>query len=86
MSNQIPHTEPRISLAAVREMDQLARLFRRRLRDVAVELLGENGCSTPISPETILEAAPLVYREMLSNPGTCFGEERGSDGRTHEAA
>lgn len=86
MSNQTPQTEPRISLAAVREMDQLARRFRRRLRDVAVELLGEKGCSTPISPETILEAAPLVYREMLSNPGAYFGEERGLDGRTHEAA
>ena len=86
MPNQVPQAEPRISLAAVREMEQLARRFRHRLRDVAVELSTEKGRSTPIGPETILEAVPQVCGEIMSNPGARFDDERGSDGRAREAA
>ena len=73
MSAQPISTEPRISLAAVEELDRLARGFRRRLRDVAVELSGAAGHSMAIGPETIREAVPLVCRELLLRPSPHFG-------------
>ncbi|MGD0897915.1 MAG: hypothetical protein ABR915_08760 [Thermoguttaceae bacterium] len=81
MSNQALQSDPQILLTAVRELDRLARRFRRKLRDVAVELSREAGHLAPIGPETVLQAVPRACQELLSklNPG--FGEERGSDGR-----
>lgn len=86
MSNLSAQTEPRILLTAVQEMDHLARQFRRRLRDIAVELSREAGQSGPIGPDTILEAVPLVCRELLSDPNSHSADERGSDGETRDAA
>jgi hypothetical protein len=78
--------EPRILLAGVQELDRLARLFRRRLRDAAVELLGETGDSVHIGPEAVLEAVPLACQKLLADLGSDCGDERGSDGSTQEAA
>jgi hypothetical protein len=86
MSSQLAQTEPRILLTAVRELDQLARRFRRRLRDVAVELLGKAGHSGPIGPETVLAALPLVCGELLADAGSRSGDGRDLDGRKKEAA
>ncbi len=86
MSNQPPQMEPRILLTAIQELDQLARRFRRRLRDAAVELSREAGHPAPIGPDTILEAMPRACRELLADPGSASGDERGSHGQKKEAA
>lgn len=86
MPNQPPQTDPRISLAAVREMNELARRFRHRLRDVAIELSGKARKSSPIGLETILQAVTHVCREISADPAARLGDERGSDGKTQEAA
>ncbi len=86
MSVQPMPAEPRISLAAVKELDRLAREFRRKLRDVAVELSVVAGHSTPIGRETVLEAVPLACRDLLLRPSPRFGDERGSDGPKEAAA
>ena len=86
MPGPTPQIDPRISLAAVHEMNQLARRLRHRLREVAVEVWRKDPKSDPIGPETILQAVPHVCREILSNPGARFGDERGSDGKAQEAA
>lgn len=86
MSKQIQPTGARISLAVVQQLDQLARRFRRRLRDVAVELSQAAGHSFPVGPDSILRAVPLVCRELASEPGSNFGDERDSDGPKEEAA
>jgi len=86
MLNQASQTEPRILLTGIQELDQLARRFRRRLRDVAVQLSQETGHLTPIGPDIILRAAPIACRELLSDLGSDFGDERVSDGRKKEAA
>lgn len=86
MSDQTPQTDPRILLTAVQQMDRIARRFRRKLRDAAVELSGDAGHSVPIGPDTIAEAVPLVCRELLSDAGSHLGDERGSDGQRPRAA
>ena len=68
--------EPRISLAAVEELDDLARGFSRRLRDVAVEFSGGAGHSMPIGPEAILEAVPLVCGKLLLRSTPISGFDR----------
>jgi hypothetical protein len=86
MSSQPPQIEARILLTGVRELDQLARQFRRRLRAVAVELSREAGDPAPIGPDTVLQAVPRACRELLSQLGPRSGDERGSDGHKKEAA
>jgi len=78
--------EPRILLAGVQELDQLARRFRRILRDAAVKLSEEAGDSAEIGPDTILEAVPFACLRLLSDLGSDCGDERGSDGSKQEAA
>jgi hypothetical protein len=86
MANQPPQIEPRILLTGVQELDQLARRFRRRLRDFALQLSQETRHSAPIGPEIILQAVPRACRELLSDLGSDFGGESGSDGHKKEAA
>ena len=86
MSSQTAQSEPRLLLTAVQELDRLARHFRRRLRDVAVQLSPQAGLSSPIGPQAILEAVPLVCRELLSAAGGNLTDARGPDGPKEEAA
>lgn len=86
MSHQSASSQPRISLEAIRKMDDLARVFRRKLRDRAVQLLEGDGSDAVISPETITEAMPLACRELLSAAGANLKDRRGSDDRRPEAA
>jgi len=86
MSQQPASSEPRISLEAIRKLDDLARGFRRRLRDCAVQLSQANGSGVLICPETISEALPLACRELLSAAGRNPENQRGSDDRRPEAA
>ena len=86
MSQQPASVEPRISLEAISKMDDLARGFRRKLRDCAVQLSGANGSAVVISPETITEAMPLACRELLSAERSNPEDERGSNDRRPEAA
>jgi hypothetical protein len=78
--------EPRILLTGVQELDRLARLFRRTLRDAAVKLSGEAGDSAPIGPDAVLEAVPSACEKLLADLGFDCGDERGSDGSKQEAA
>ena len=73
-------------LTAVQQMDELARRFRRRLRDIAVELSGEAGHSVPIGPDTIAQAVGLVCRELLSDTPSGLGDERASHADEKAAA
>lgn len=86
MSEQPVSAEPRISLEAIRKMDDVGRRFRRQLRDCAVQLSQADGSGVLISPETISKALPLVCRELLSAAGSDREDERGSDDRRSEAA
>jgi len=86
MSDQHPPDNPRILLTAIQEMDRLARWFRCRLRDVAVELSQDAGRAVPIGPDTVAEAARSVCRELLSDTGSDSSDERGSDGQGRRAA
>ncbi len=86
MSNQTPQIEPQILVTGVQQLDQLARRFRRILRDVALQLSQETGHSEPIGPEVILQAVPLACRELLKDLGSGFGDERDADGHKKEAA
>ena len=86
MSSQPPQIEPRILLTGIQQLDQLALRFRRRLRDVALQLSRETGDDAPIGPEIILQAVPRACRGLLSDLGSGCGEERGSDGPKKEAA
>ena len=86
MGNHSPQAEPQILVTAVRELDDLSRRFRRRLRDVALELARGVGNSTPIGPDTIRAALPQVCREMLSELASHRGEARGLDGGEQRAA
>lgn len=86
MSEHPASSQPRISLEAIWKMDDIARLFRRKLRDGAVQLLEGGGSDAVISPETITEAMPLACRELLSTAGSNSEGERGSDDRRPEAA
>lgn len=86
MPQQPPSAEPRISLETIRKMDDLARGFRRKLRDRAVQLSQANASGVLISPETISEALPSVCRELLSAAGSKPKDQRDSDDRRPEAA
>ena len=86
MSGQAQPGNVRISLRAVQEMDELALRFRRRLRDLAIELSREAGHAEPIGPDTVAQALPLVCGELLSQDGSGLGDERGSDGQRPRAA
>ncbi len=86
MSNQPPQIEPRIWLTGVQQLDQLARRFRRKLRDSALKLSQETGHSAPIGPDIILHAVPSACRDLLADLGSGFGDEGDSDGHKKEAA
>ena len=86
MCQQPASSEPRILLEAIRKLDDLARDFRRRLRDCAVQLSQASGSGVLIRPETISEALPIACREMLSAAGHNPENQRGSDDRRPEAA
>ena len=86
MSGQALPANARISLQAVREMDEVALRFRRRLRDLAIELSREAGHAEPIGPDTVAHALRLVCGEFLSQDGSGLGDERGSDGQRPRAA
>jgi hypothetical protein len=85
MSRQPIASEPRILLTAVQELDRLARQFRRRLRDRALELSREAGQSGPVGPEMVLRAVPLACRELSATTAPPC-EERGLDGPRQDAA
>ena len=86
MSGQPSQAEPRMSLTAVQELDRLARQFRRRLRDLALELSQEAGHPGPIGPNTILEAVPLACQELLCASGSASCDGGDSNGRERDAA
>jgi len=86
MPSHFAQTEPRILLTAIQEMDKLARRFRRRLREVGVELSRKRGYVGPIGPDAIREAVPLACQELLTDIGSDSTDERGLDGETPEAA
>jgi hypothetical protein len=70
----------------MQELDRIARRFRRKLRDAAVELSGEEGDLAAIGPDAVLNAVSLACREMLSEFDSDCSDERGSDGARREAA
>jgi hypothetical protein len=86
MPQQTPSAEPRISLEAIKRMDDLARGFRRKLRDRAVQLSQADASGALISPEIIGEAMPFVCRELLSAADSKPKDQRDSDDRRPEAA
>ncbi len=86
MAQQPASSNPRISLEAIRKLDDLARLFRRKLRGGAVQLLEGDRSDVVISPEMITEAIPLACRELLSTAGSNLDDQRGSDDRRPESA
>ena len=86
MSRQTPQADLRITLRAIHELDRLSRQFRRRLRDLAVELSCAAGNSGPIGPDDILKAAPLVGRELATGIGCKTDNERSLDGQERDAA
>ena len=86
MSNEPPQFEPQILLTGVQQLDQLAHRFRRRLRDVALQLSQEEGRAGPIGPDDILRAAPGACRELLADLGSGSRDETDSDGHKKEAA
>ena len=86
MSEQPLPSEPRIALEAIREMDEIARQFRRRLRACAVQLWQGAERSTPIGPGIISEAIPLACQQMLSDADSHLRDERESDGQRPQAA
>ena len=79
-------TEPQILLTGVQQLDQLAHRFRRKLRDVALQLSQEEGDAGPIGPDDILRAVPIACRELLADLGTGSRDENDSDGHKKEAA
>jgi hypothetical protein len=85
MPEQIQPTRTRISLAAVQQLDQLARRFRRQLRDVALELSQAEGDSL-LTPDTVLRAVPVECRRLLSGHDSSLDDERGPDVPEEEAA
>jgi histone H3/H4 len=86
MSQEAPQAELRITVSAIQELDQLARRFRRRLRDLAVELAGKAGRSGPIGTDDILRAVPLVAAEWVANFSGPAENERGLGGQEQDAA
>ncbi len=86
MPSHSAQTEPRILFTAIQEMDHLARRFRRRLRDVAVELSRQAGHCAPIGPDTIRDAMQFVCQELASDFGVGPAGEGHSDGEGREAA
>lgn len=79
-------TEPRIMLTAVRCMDEIARRFRRRLRQTAIELARHRGQDSVIDSDAVLRAVPLAYRELLCETDCDSEEKRDSRGERDEAA
>jgi len=86
MSQPLTSPEHRISLEAIRKLDDFARTFRRTLRDCAVQLSEISDPGAPLCPETIGRALPLACRELLSAAESNAGSQKGSDGRRPEAA
>jgi hypothetical protein len=81
-----PKSEPRILLTGLQNLDRIARRFRCRLRDAALKLSVESKDSAIIGPEKILQAVPIVCRELLSDLDSEGDEESDSHGTTQEAA
>ena len=86
MPNQPTPVEPRILLTGVQELDEFARQFRRKLRDVAIEFWREAGHPEPIDPDLVRRAVPRACRELLAEIGSGSGDERDADGDKKEAA
>ena len=86
MPNEPTQIKPRIWLTGVQQLDQLARRFRRKLRDAALKLSQEAGDSAPIGPDIVLQAVPITCRDLLSDLGFGFGDEGDSDGHRKRAA
>lgn len=86
MSEQISPPSPRILLAAAREMDGLARRFRCRLREVALDLAQQDGGPVVITPETVARAVPVVSQEFHLNARPRLERQEDPDGRNSEAA
>jgi hypothetical protein len=86
MSVQGGLADARISVRAVRQMEGLALRFRRRLRDIAVELSRQAGHEGPIGADPVVKALPLVCRELLSEAGSDLSDEGEAHGRRPEAA
>ena len=77
MADQTGPSHPPISLSAIREMDELGRSFRRRLRQVAIQLSLEANPSSPsVTSEVIAQAAQVVGRQLASQASSGSGSEK----------
>ncbi|MBC8872606.1 MAG: hypothetical protein H8E44_24490 [Planctomycetes bacterium] len=84
MSGELPPTVPRFPLQTIRAMDELAREFRRVLRDHAVRLSSPSGDASLVTPELVARALPLACGELLHEEE--MADERGLDGQKPRAA
>ena len=84
MSGDLPPTVPRFPLQTIQTMDELAREFRRVLRDHAVRLSSPSGGASLVTPELAAQALPLACGELLHREG--MADERGMDGQEPRAA
>lgn len=84
MSDESPPVAPRFPLRTIQAIDDVAREFRRKLRDQVVRLSSLSGDASLASPDTIQDALPLACQELIS--GRATANERGVDGREPRAA
>ena len=84
MSGDLPPTVPRFPLRSIQAMDELAREFRRMLRDHAVRLSSPAGGASLVTPELVAHALPLACGQLLDAEE--MADERGMDGQEPRAA
>jgi len=79
MSGDLPPTAPRFPLRTIQAMDEIAREFRRKLRDHVIRLSSRGGGASVAAPDAVLEALPLACGELVSEAEMV--DERGVDGK-----
>lgn len=84
MLGQDPATIPRFPLQTIREMDLLAREFRRKLRDHVIRLSSNGDSASLAAPEIVEEALRPACDDLVSQRTTV--DKRGVDGQEPRAA
>jgi hypothetical protein len=84
MVGQDPASIPRFPLQTIREMDRLARVFRRKLRDHVIRLSSNGDDASLADPEIVAEALRPACDELVSERAAV--DERGADDQEPRAA
>jgi len=83
-SPQNPTT--RMTLSAIGQIDHYSRLFRRQLRDAAIQLVEQSAAPGPVTAESVEQALRSACEELLALAATHHVPREASHAQKSQAA